>query len=82
MTCRSKIWTNAAILTPVRQSLANQTSIVWHRVTDLPDYVYFNHAIHVAKGVGCASCHGNVQAYAADGEGTRFQYGLLPGVPP
>ena len=60
MTCHSQIWTNAGILAPVRQSLGNGTPIIWHRVTDLPDYVYFNHAIHIAKGVGCASCHGDV----------------------
>jgi len=61
MTCHSQIWTNAALLAPVRASLANETPIVWHRVTDLPDYVYFNHSIHVAKGVGCESCHGEVE---------------------
>lgn len=60
MTCHSQIWTNAALLAPVRQSLADNVPIRWHRVTDLPDYVYFNHAIHVAKGVGCESCHGQV----------------------
>ena len=62
MTCHSQIWTNAAMLAPVRQSLANGTVLVWHRITDLPDYVYFNHAIHIAKGVGCASCHGDVES--------------------
>jgi hypothetical protein len=62
MTCHSQIWTNAAILAPVRQSLVNNTPIVWHRVTDLPDYVYFNHSIHIAKGVGCASCHGDIES--------------------
>jgi len=60
MTCHSQIWTNAAILEPVRRSLADNEPIIWHGVTDLPDYVYFNHAIHIAKGVGCSSCHGNV----------------------
>ena len=60
MTCHSQIWTNAAMLAPVRQSLADNTPIVWHRVTDLPDYVYFNHGIHVAKGVGCSECHGDI----------------------
>ena len=60
MTCHSQIWTNAALLAPVRESLANDTPIVWHRVNDLPDYVYFNHSIHIAKGVGCQSCHGQV----------------------
>ncbi|MBO0711123.1 MAG: cytochrome c3 family protein, partial [Acetobacteraceae bacterium] len=59
-TCHSQVWTNAAMLAPVRDSLANGQPIVWHRIYDLPDYVYFNHAIHVAKGVGCSSCHGAV----------------------
>ena len=60
MTCHSQIWTNAALLAPVRDSLAHDEPIVWGRVNNLPDYVYFNHSIHVAKGVGCASCHGQV----------------------
>ena len=60
MTCHSQIWTNAALLAPVRDSLANDTPIVWHRINNLPDYVYFNHGIHIAKGVGCESCHGKV----------------------
>jgi hypothetical protein len=64
MTCHSQIWTNAAILAPVRESLANNTPIVWHRVTNLPDYVYFNHKIHIAKGVGCESCHGKMEDMA------------------
>ncbi len=60
MTCHSQIWTNANLLAPVRESYASGTPIQWNRVYNLPDYVYFNHSIHVAKGVGCASCHGQV----------------------
>lgn len=60
MTCHSQVWTGAPMLSPVRQSLAGNTSLVWHRVARLPDYVYFRHDIHIAKGVGCASCHGRV----------------------
>lgn len=60
MTCHSQIWTNAQMLEPVRQSWATNTPIHWTRVHDLPDYVYFNHSIHVAKGVGCSTCHGQV----------------------
>jgi len=60
MTCHSQIWTNADILAPLRESLANNKPIAWNRVNDLPDYVYFNHSIHIAKGVGCSSCHGAV----------------------
>jgi hypothetical protein len=58
--CHAQIWTNAALLEPVRASWATGNSINWIRVHDLPDYVYFNHEIHVNKGIGCASCHGRV----------------------
>lgn len=58
--CHSQIWTNAQLLEPVRQSWATGASIQWIKVHDLPDYVYFNHEIHVNKGIGCASCHGRV----------------------
>jgi hypothetical protein len=58
--CHSQIWTNAQLLEPVRQSWATGESIQWIRVHDLPDYVYFNHEIHVNKGIGCSSCHGRV----------------------
>jgi len=60
MNCHSQIWTNAELLAPVRESWATGKSINWIRVHDLPDYVYFNHEIHVNKGIGCASCHGRV----------------------
>jgi hypothetical protein len=60
MTCHSQIWTGAEMLAPVRQSLAEHRPLVWKKVSVLPDYVYFDHSIHVAKGVGCASCHGPV----------------------
>ncbi len=58
--CHAQIWTNAELLQPVRDSWATGESIRWIRVHDLPDYVYFNHYIHVNKGIGCASCHGRV----------------------
>jgi hypothetical protein len=60
MTCHSKIWRDSPILEPVRQSLATNQPIPWNRVHDLPEYAYFNHAVHLKKGVGCASCHGRV----------------------
>ncbi len=58
--CHAQIWTNAQLLEPVRESWATGESIRWIRVHDLPDYVYFNHSIHVNKGIGCSSCHGRV----------------------
>jgi hypothetical protein len=64
MTCHSQIWTGAPMLAPVRQSLAEDTPLVWHRVARLPDYVYFRHDVHIAKGVGCVTCHGRVDEMA------------------
>lgn len=58
--CHKEIWTNAALLEPVRASFRTGVPIEWERVHDLPDYVYFNHSVHVAKGIGCQSCHGQV----------------------
>jgi Cytochrome c7 and related cytochrome c len=60
MACHSQIWTSAAILEPVRASYRDSTPIAWTRVNALPDFVYFNHSIHVAKGVGCTTCHGPI----------------------
>jgi cytochrome c7-like protein len=60
MNCHSQIWANAPILEPVRASFRDNKPLTWTRVHDLPDFVYFNHSIHVNKGVGCATCHGRV----------------------
>jgi hypothetical protein len=60
MTCHSKIWVNSPMLQPVRQSYITDTSIDWVRVNQVPDFVYFDHSIHVAKGIGCTTCHGPI----------------------
>ena len=60
MTCHSQIWTDSPMLAPVRASLATNTPLKWNRVHDLPDFAYFNHSIHVSKGIGCSTCHGRV----------------------
>jgi hypothetical protein len=60
MNCHSQIWTNAQLLEPVRASYKSGESLQWTRVNQLPDFVYFNHSIHVTKGVGCNTCHGPV----------------------
>src|SRR2546430_16792387 len=56
MSCHSQIWVDSPMLEPVRESMRTNVPIRWNRVHDLPDYAYFNHAIHVQKGVGCVSC--------------------------
>jgi hypothetical protein len=60
MNCHSQIWTGAPMLEPVRASFVSNESIPWTRVYDLPDYVYFQHDIHINKGIGCDVCHGRV----------------------
>ncbi len=60
MNCHSQIWTNAKLLEPVRASYKSGESLQWTRVNQLPDFVYFNHSIHINKGVGCNTCHGPV----------------------
>ncbi len=60
MNCHSQLFSTAPILEPVRASFRDETPLRWVRVHDLPDFVYFNHSIHVKKGVGCETCHGRV----------------------
>jgi hypothetical protein len=60
MSCHSQIWNQAAMLEPVRESFRTHKPIPWIRVNDLPGFVFFNHEIHVNKGVGCAVCHGRM----------------------
>ena len=60
MGCHSQIWADSPTLEPVRASFRTDQSIEWNRVHKVGDFVYFNHSIHVNKGIGCASCHGRV----------------------
>lgn len=60
MTCHVQVWSDSPMLEPVRASFRADRSLEWTRVHDLPDFAYFNHGIHVNKGVGCSTCHGQV----------------------
>jgi hypothetical protein len=60
MSCHKQIWADSEYLKPVRDSLRDGKPLAWIRVHDLPDFSYFNHAIHVNKGVGCSTCHGRI----------------------
>lgn len=60
MTCHSQILADAPMLEPVQESWKTGKPIEWTRVYDVPDFVYFDHSIHVAKGVGCTTCHGDI----------------------
>jgi hypothetical protein len=61
MNCHEQIWTGSEMLAPVRESYRTGTPLQWNRVHRLADFVYFDHSVHVNKGVGCESCHGEVQ---------------------
>ena len=60
MNCHQEMWFGSAMLEPVRESYRNNESIHWLRIHNLPEFVYFDHSIHVNKGVGCVECHGRV----------------------
>lgn len=64
MTCHSQLYTTSPMLAPVRRSLAQDEPLRWKRVHKLPDFVYFDHGMHVRNGVGCVSCHGRVDRMA------------------
>ena len=60
MNCHTQLWADSPMLEPVRESFRTGKSLEWTRVHNLPDYVYFDHSIHVKKGIGCSTCHGRV----------------------
>ena len=60
MTCHSQIWSDSPLLQPVQESYRTGQPLEWTRVNDQPDFVYFNHSIHVKKGVACVTCHGRI----------------------
>jgi cytochrome c7-like protein len=60
MTCHAVLFTDAPVLAPLLTAYRSGNPLMWNRVNDLPDFVYFNHSIHISKGVGCVTCHGEV----------------------
>lgn len=64
MGCHGQIWNDSPETLPIRTSWARGRPIAWRRVTDLPDFVFFDHSAHVLRGVGCESCHGRVDRMA------------------
>jgi hypothetical protein len=64
MNCHNQVWNESPLLEPVRRSYFEERPIAWQRVHRLPDFVFFDHSIHLAKGVGCEECHGRVDRMA------------------
>lgn len=75
MTCHSQIWTEAPVLKPIRDSLTSSTPIRWTRVYNVADYVYFNHSVHVSKGISCTKCHGDVESMPIMRKAVTLQMG-------
>jgi hypothetical protein len=73
MSCHSQIWTNSPLLEPIRESYKNNVPIKWTRLNQVPDFVYFNHSIHVKRGISCNNCHGPIQAMQIAYKGQAFQ---------
>ena len=73
MGCHSQIWTNSPLLEPVRKSYETGKPLEWAKVASVPDFVYFNHSIHVAKGVGCDTCHGPINQMHITYKAKAFQ---------
>lgn len=72
MSCHSLVWTNSPLLEPVRQSFATGQPIKWNLVNKAPEFVYFNHSIHIARGISCNNCHGAVQKMQMTYKGRAF----------
>jgi hypothetical protein len=75
LNCHSQVWNKSPLLEPVRQSFFENKPLTWRRVYRVPDFVYFNHSIHVNKGVGCVTCHGRVDQMAAVEKATPLTMG-------
>jgi hypothetical protein len=73
MSCHSQIWTNSPLLEPIRKSYETGTPIKWNKVNKVPEFVYFNHSIHIARGINCNTCHGPVQHQHITYKGKEFQ---------
>jgi hypothetical protein len=66
MGCHAQIWNDSPMLEPVRRSYFSGQPLRWNRVHHLPDFVFFDHSVHVNGGVGCVTCHGRVDQMALD----------------
>ena len=82
MTCHSRIWTNARCSSRCARATATTNRISWTRVNALPDFVYFDHSIHVSKGVGCTTCHGQMAEMPLTWRAGYAVHGVVPGLPP
>jgi hypothetical protein len=79
MGCHAQIWNKSPVLEPLRRAWAEGKAIAWNRVYRLPDFVYFDHSIHLARGVDCVTCHGRVETMPAVRQATPLTMGWCLG---
>ncbi len=72
MSCHSQIWTNSPLLDPVRESYRTNTPLKWNLINKVPEFVYFNHSIHINRGLNCNTCHGPIQKMQMTYKGQYF----------
>jgi hypothetical protein len=73
MSCHSQVWSNSPLLEPVRESYTKNVPLKWTVLNKVPDFVFFNHSIHIKRGISCNNCHGPVQAMQMAYKGRPFQ---------
>lgn len=73
MSCHSQVWSNSPLLEPVRESYEKNIPLKWHKINAVPDFVFFNHSIHIKRGVSCNNCHGPIHAMQMAAKGRPFQ---------
>jgi hypothetical protein len=72
MSCHSQVWTNSPLLEPIRESYRTNTPMKWNQLNKVPEFVYFNHSIHINRGLNCNICHGPVQEMQLAYKGKAF----------
>jgi hypothetical protein len=73
MRCHVQTWKNSTLLEPIRESYRTETPVKWNKVNNLPEFVHFRHDIHIARGIACSKCHGNIQDQQITAKGVNFK---------
>jgi hypothetical protein len=76
MNCHNQIKTDSPLLAPVRASFASGDPVPWIKIHQAPDYVYFNHSVHVNRGISCIECHGKINEMEVVGQAKSLTMGF------
>jgi hypothetical protein len=76
MNCHNQVKTDSPLLQVVRDSYASGDPVPWVKIHQAPDYVYFNHSVHIARGVSCVECHGKINEMEVVGQAKSLSMGF------